>query len=61
LAGAPVAQMFIKQGIDHAWDVSFEEALSWEGQSQTICFATEDVAEGIAAFLEKRSSSFEGR
>jgi 2-(1,2-epoxy-1,2-dihydrophenyl)acetyl-CoA isomerase len=53
--------MFAKQGIDHAWDVSFEDALSWEGQSQAICFATEDVAEGIGAFIDKRLPQWKGK
>ena len=58
---APIAQMFAKQGLDHAWDHSFAQALDLEGQSQAICFTTDDLTEGIAAFLEKRSAEFEGR
>ncbi|MFO7549048.1 MAG: enoyl-CoA hydratase/isomerase family protein [Acidimicrobiia bacterium] len=60
LDGAPVAQMFAKQGIDRSWDVTLEEALGWEGQSQAICFSTADVLEGMAAFLQKRRPEFRG-
>jgi 2-(1,2-epoxy-1,2-dihydrophenyl)acetyl-CoA isomerase len=61
LAGAPVAQMFAKQILDRSWESSFEDTLDWEGQAQSICFATEDLVEGVAAFLEKRSPDFTGR
>lgn len=61
LAGAPVGQMFAKQGLNHAWDISFPDALDWEGQSQAICFTTSDVVEGILAFTQKRPPEFKGR
>lgn len=61
LGGAPVAQMFVKQGLDAAFESSFEESISWETQCQAIAFATEDVAEGIAAFLQKREPDWRGR
>lgn len=61
LGGAPVGQMFAKQGLNHAWDVSFPDALDWEGQSQAICFTTSDVIEGVLAFRQKRPPEFQGR
>jgi len=60
-AGAPAAQRFIKAGIDASLGMSFEEALEYESQAQAICLGTEDVVEGITAFLEKRNPDFKGR
>jgi len=35
-----------------------ENAITYERDLQTICFATEDAAEGRRAFAEKRSPDF---
>lgn len=61
LRGAPIAQMLAKQALNAAFESSFSDAISWEGQSQTIAFSTEDVAEGITAFLQKRDPEWKGR
>lgn len=61
LAGAPVAQMFAKQALDASFESSFAESLSWETQSQATALGTEDLVEGVAAFLQKRDPEWKGR
>jgi enoyl-CoA hydratase/carnithine racemase len=38
-----------------------EQAIEYERDLQTICFATEDAKEGRAALLEKRAPVFRRR
>lgn len=61
LEGAPIAQMFAKQGLDASFQSSFAQSLSWEGQSQAIAWGTEDAVEGVMAFLEKRRPEWKGK
>lgn len=61
VAGAPKAQMFIKQTLNASYQSSLADALGWEGQSQAILLGTEDAAEGVMSFLEKRDPNWTGR
>jgi 2-(1,2-epoxy-1,2-dihydrophenyl)acetyl-CoA isomerase len=40
---------------------TLEQALDAEGAAQTVNFATDDTAEAIRAFLDKRTPTFRGR
>lgn len=51
----------VKQVMQASWGNSLEEQLMLEGQLQGQCGNTRDFKEGVLAFLEKRSATFEGR
>ena len=60
-AGPPIALASTKAMLNHALDVTMEQALDDEGRAQAINLATADAAEAFAAFLEKREPRFSGR
>jgi enoyl-CoA hydratase/carnithine racemase len=58
---APIAAETAKLNLRAAFTMPLEKAIEYERDLQTICFATEDAAEGRAAFREKRSPVFRRR
>ncbi|MAY63281.1 MAG: enoyl-CoA hydratase [Rhizobiales bacterium] len=58
---APVAVETAKLNLAAAAWMPAENAIAYERDLQTICFATEDAAEGRRAFAEKRSPDFRKR
>ena len=60
-AGAPLAQRFIKTGLSRSFDMTFEQAIAYEDQAQAALLASDDLREGIAAFLERREAQFRGK
>ncbi|WDR00584.1 enoyl-CoA hydratase-related protein [Devosia sp. J2-20] len=60
-ARAPIAAETAKLNLRAAWDKSTADAITYERDLQTICFATDDAREGRAAFKEKRFPTFKRR
>jgi enoyl-CoA hydratase/carnithine racemase len=57
----PIAAQTAKLNLRAAHAMPLENAIQYERDLQTICFATEDAAEGRTAFIQKRPPRFHGR
>ncbi len=60
-AGPPVALRLARRAIYRNAAADFRSALEFETFAQNACRDTEDAAEGIRAFVEKREPRFQGR
>ncbi len=58
---APIAVQLAKESVLAAFETSLEEGLALERKNFFLLFATEDMREGMQAFIEKRKANFQGR
>ena len=57
----PLAVRYAKEAISRGLEMPLEQALRFETNLTIILQTTEDRAEGVRAFLEKRKAEFKGR
>ncbi len=60
-AGPTMAQGYIKLSVNMGLETSLSEGLAIERAHQNQLFASDDAAEGLKAFLEKRPAKYQGR
>jgi enoyl-CoA hydratase/carnithine racemase len=60
-AGPPLALSMTKTMLHYGAQASMEEAIENEARCQSVNFASQDTAEALAAFTEKREPTYIGR
>lgn len=58
---SPVTVKVAKEALRASEKLAIEDGISYERDLFCLCFSTEDKAEGVAAFLEKRAANWKGR
>ncbi|MDP3909538.1 MAG: enoyl-CoA hydratase-related protein [Gemmatimonadales bacterium] len=61
LAMGPLAVRLAMEAVDQGVEMSLDEGLLLEANHFGLLAATQDMKEGLTAFLEKRSAKFQGR
>ena len=60
-ANGPAAVRLLKRAVHETDRLDMEAGLAAEASLFALCFATDDQAEGMAAFVERRPAAFTGR
>ena len=60
-SGPTMAQGYIKLSVNMGLEIGLSEGLGIERAHQNQLFASEDAAEGLKAFLDKRAPKYQGR
>ncbi len=60
ISRAPIAVRYAKEALNKGMDMTLDQGLRLEADLSFLLQSTEDRAEGIRAFLEKRTAHFEG-
>ena len=60
-AKPPISVRLAKESVLKSYDLTLEAGLDYERRAFGIILGTEDKAEGVNAFLEKRKPAFKGR
>lgn len=61
LAKAPIAVGFAKDAINRGKQVDMDSAEALEALCVGMCFSTDDLHEGMTAFVEKRTAAFKSK
>jgi enoyl-CoA hydratase len=58
---SPIILKLAKLAVNKSFETSLSAGLAYESDLCALCFGTEDLKEGVRAFLEKRTPNYKGK